>query len=216
MHGKNGLPPTLNVHLLVTYVMPVLTYGLEVLLPSERELKVATQFHENTLRQLLSLPTRCAKPAMYVLSGQIPLVGQVHKKALTFLGNVLRQPDTIEAKIAARQFFMKTSKDKSWFVKLRGILVQYNLPHPLELLQSLPGKKEWARLTTDQVNSYWRKEILSQAAFLPSLCFLNCDLYTPGKCHPVTQSVTSSPDDSRRFGNQVWFMTGTVILQAQI
>ena len=33
MHGENGLDPASCVHLMKTYVLPVLTYGPEVLLP---------------------------------------------------------------------------------------------------------------------------------------------------------------------------------------
>ena len=34
LHGENGLDPDTSIHLLQTYVVPVLVYGLEVVLPN--------------------------------------------------------------------------------------------------------------------------------------------------------------------------------------
>ena len=137
MHGTNGLTPAaICIHMLQIYVMPILLYGLEILLPSERELQEAIKLHENTLRQLLSLPTSSAKPAMYILSGQIPLTGQIHRKALTFFGSILRNEQSIEQELAERQIVMKSSKANSWFSEVKKILIRYNLPTALTLLQN--------------------------------------------------------------------------------
>ncbi|VDI78956.1 Hypothetical predicted protein [Mytilus galloprovincialis] len=42
LHGKNGLDPGTAITILYTYVMPILTYGLEILLPSGRILDYYT------------------------------------------------------------------------------------------------------------------------------------------------------------------------------
>jgi hypothetical protein len=33
LHGENGLDPETSISLLKTYILPILTYGLEILLP---------------------------------------------------------------------------------------------------------------------------------------------------------------------------------------
>jgi hypothetical protein len=45
LYGKNGLNPTACLHLLQVYVIPVLTYGLEILLPSRTELQTLEIFY---------------------------------------------------------------------------------------------------------------------------------------------------------------------------
>jgi hypothetical protein len=45
LHGKNGLNPTACLHLLQVYVIPILTYGLEILLPSRTELQTLEMFY---------------------------------------------------------------------------------------------------------------------------------------------------------------------------
>ena len=44
LHGKNGLNPTTCLHLLQVYVILILTYGLEILLPSRTELQTLEIF----------------------------------------------------------------------------------------------------------------------------------------------------------------------------
>ncbi|VDI75232.1 Hypothetical predicted protein [Mytilus galloprovincialis] len=55
LHGKNGLDPGTAITILYTYVMPILTYGLEILLPSGRILDSIHQFHKKMIKQILSL-----------------------------------------------------------------------------------------------------------------------------------------------------------------
>jgi endonuclease/exonuclease/phosphatase family metal-dependent hydrolase len=214
MYGTNGLPPAVNLHLFSVYVSPVLTYGLEILLPSEKEIKDATQFHEKTLRQITSLTDNCAKPAIYILTGEIPLIGQIHSKALTLFGNILRDPNTIEYGLAVRQLRMTGKKEASWFKALKMILCQYDLPPASELLEDTPDKRDWARTVKKAIHSYWRHHITSQAATFSSLSYLNTGLYTPGVCHPTLSSIRSSYSDIRRTAVANRFITGTVILQA--
>jgi hypothetical protein len=36
-HGNNGLDPSTFIHILKTYVIPTITYGLEVLIPDKKK-----------------------------------------------------------------------------------------------------------------------------------------------------------------------------------
>jgi hypothetical protein len=37
-HGNNGLDPSTSIHILKTYVIPILTYGLKVLIPDKKNI----------------------------------------------------------------------------------------------------------------------------------------------------------------------------------
>lgn len=63
VHGNNGLDPETSIHLLQTYIVPFLVYGLQVLLPRK------TLLDKKFLNMILSLPATVADPAKYVLSG---------------------------------------------------------------------------------------------------------------------------------------------------
>ena len=85
LHGDNGLDPDTSVHIMQTYILPILVYGLEVVLPRRELMEQIDRLHKKFLKQILSLPNTTANPAIYILSGTIPIEGVVHKRALTLM-----------------------------------------------------------------------------------------------------------------------------------
>ena len=134
-HGDNGLDPDTSIHLLQTYVLPVLVYGLEVLLPRKVLIERLNRIHKKFLKMILSLPETVADPAVYVLSGTAPIECVIHKRALTLYGNICRlSEDTVEKQLARRQLSVKGYRGSSWFVEIRKLLLKYGLPPAWELL----------------------------------------------------------------------------------
>jgi hypothetical protein len=55
------------------------------------------------LKQILSLYINVADPAIYILSGLLPIEAEIHIKVLTFFGNITRSEHTsIEWRLAER------------------------------------------------------------------------------------------------------------------
>ena len=65
-HGTNGLDPESLLHIYKTYVLPILLYGMELLIPSSKPLEQLEMYQKRIIKQLLSLPTRCPDPAVYI------------------------------------------------------------------------------------------------------------------------------------------------------
>ena len=104
LHGENGLDPETSLHLYQIYVLPVLLYGMEVVFPRQKFVDDLDKFNKHSLKHLLSLPVTTADPAIYVLSGTIPIEAMIHQRVLTFYGNISRLPDTsVEKRLAERQ-----------------------------------------------------------------------------------------------------------------
>ena len=56
-HGENGLDPDNTIHLLQTYVSPILVYGLEVVLPTEAHLDKLERVHKKSfIKPILNCP----------------------------------------------------------------------------------------------------------------------------------------------------------------
>ena len=50
---------------------------------------------------ILSLPDRVANPAVYIISGTLPIEGVIHKRALNLYGGICRlQEDAVEKQLA--------------------------------------------------------------------------------------------------------------------
>ena len=99
LHGENGLDPDTSIHLLQTYVIPLLVYGLEVVLPTEVFLDKLDRVHKNFIKQILSLPQNVADPAIYIIVRALPVEAIIHTRALSLFGSGSRLDDCLLRKV---------------------------------------------------------------------------------------------------------------------
>ena len=111
------------------------------------------------LKQILSLPTRTAGAAVYVLSGLLPVEAQIHIRTLGLFNNICNQADnSIEKNLARRQLIVKSNESSSWFIEIKYILRKYNLQKASWYLDNPPKKSVWTSTvifflrTLEQVN----------------------------------------------------------------
>lgn len=90
LHGENGLDPETALSLLQTYVLPVLTYRREVIIPTGHPLSILDIQYKKIIKHILSLLNNTADPAIYLLSGTLPIEAIVHKRMLSLFGNITR------------------------------------------------------------------------------------------------------------------------------
>ena len=214
MHGHNGLDPETNLHLVKTYVLPVLLYGLELVLPCKTLINKLETYQKKMLKQILSLPTSTADVAIYVISGFLPVEGQIDKKILTLLNNVARQDNTsVEKEIAIRQLTIKNEKSNSWFVHARKIFLKYELGDIHEHLVNPPEKNPWKATVNKTVNKYWQNDIITSSAFYSTMEFLNMKSYKLGTIHPLLKINIHSARDVIRLPSKLRLMCGSYVLQ---
>ena len=140
----------------------MLLYGLELILPGHKGLDRLETYQKLLLKRLLSLPTNTPDPAVYILSGFIPVEGQIDHKALTLFNNICRQNNSsTEKQLAYRQLLLKDGNSHSWFVQIRKILCRYELPNPFELLDQPPTKICWKNTIEQCINKYGKTELLT-------------------------------------------------------
>ena len=141
LHGENGLDPDTSIHLMQTYFMQVLVYGLEVVLPKQKHLDTLERFNRKFLKLILSLPVNVADSAVYILTGTLPVEAVLHKRVLTLFGNICRLPQTsIGRQLADRQLSVKSYGSHSWFIAVKEIFNRYNLQDPKRLLVDTSSK----------------------------------------------------------------------------
>ena len=104
---------------------------------------------------------------------------------LTFLGNILRRPGTIDNQIVIRQLATKTLSSNSWIAQIRMVLHKYQLPSAYSLSENPPQKLNWKRLVHSAVNHYWMKILKEKAHDMKTLDLLNIEACHPGMVHDV-------------------------------
>ncbi len=212
LHGENGLDPETSLHLIQIYVLPVLLYGLDVVLPTAKQIKQLDTFYRKFLKQILSLPQTVANPAVYILSGTIPIEAYIHKRSLTLFGNICRLENSVENSIVKRQLSVKSIYSCSWSSQIRQILLKYELPEPLDLLDNPVEKAKWKSQVNKAVNNYWTDKIKHSSTLYPSLKYLNVDRYRHGATHQLVTTIKNAAEIPR-INTKMKIATGTYILQ---
>ena len=105
-------------------------------------------------------------------------------------------------------------KKKSWVNYVKRILKVFGLPSAYELLENVPSKENWKQMFKSKMNSHvhslWKEDISTKT----SLKYLNTDLLTVRKSHPVWNSVRCNIQDIRRAQIKCKILTGAYVFQA--
>ena len=166
LHGENGLDPDTSIHLLQTYVIPILVYGLEVVLPTGVYLDKLDRVHKKFIKQIFSLPQNVADPAIYIIAGALPVEAIIHTRALGLFGSVSRLDESsVKKSVARRQLSIKAYGGNSWFIDIRKLCVKYSLPDPYTVLDCPPSKGQRKSVVHKAVYTYWVDNLKWRASF---------------------------------------------------
>ena len=155
LHRENGLDSETSIHLLQTYALPVPVYGLVVVLPKATLVDKLERTYKQFIKQILSLPVTVSDPAVYILSGAMPIEGVIHKRALVLFGSLRRLgEESVEKRLARRQLAVKSFESNSWFVAIRKLFLKYDLPDCWDLVENPSSKTQWKSLVHKHVNDY--------------------------------------------------------------
>ena len=215
LHGENGLDPQTAVHVFQIYVLPVLLYGLEVAVPSKTNLDILERFLRTPLKQILSLPTNTATPAVHILTGILPAEAIIHKRILAMFGSICRLgEESVEKRLGRRQLSIKSYSSHSWFVIVKVLLIKYDLGSPFLLLDTKLSKAQWRVRVAKAVNSFWSEKLTFEASLYSTLKNMNCASIVPEKCHPLLLNLSDGAHEASRIPVRLRIATGTYILQS--
>ena len=213
LHRENGLDPDTSIHLLQIYVIPILVYDLEVVLPTGVYLDTLDRIHKKFIKQILSLPENVADPDIYIIARALPAEAIIHTRTLSLFSSVSRLDESSFEKIVARrQLSIKAYGGNTWFDDIRRLCVKYNLLYPYTVLDCPPSKGQWKSAVHKAVYEYWVDNLKWRASFYSSLEFLCVSGYWPGQKHPLIQAI-GCVRDSPRVHTKLKIVTGTYILQ---
>ncbi|CAC5414884.1 unnamed protein product [Mytilus coruscus] len=189
-------------------------YGLETLIPNGKNLHLINKQYKKMLKQILSLTTNLADPAVYIISGQLPAEAEIHKRALISFDNICRSgKSSMEWKIAERQLSIKNMRSNSWFIEIKKLCLKYDIDDPYSICFVVPlSKLLWKKLISTKVNGYWEKRINDGSKLYPTLSYLEMS-YKVGQCHPIARTVDANIRDIARIPVRLKIATGTYIFQ---
>ena len=115
----------------------------------------------------------------------LPTKKRVDNKILfSLLGMIMVLKSSILQRHGLNVFTTKASSG-SWFYVVRNLCLQYQLPHPIELLKSNLTKESFKNLAKKHVLNYWELKLRDEAAWLTSLRYFNPKYMSLSKPHPI-------------------------------
>ena len=198
-----------GVRLYNSYVIPRALYGLEAVKITETAKTKLATFHKYVLRCILGLPKWTATPALYIISGQLPIELQMDVRSLSFLRSLMSIDPTRD--ILLRQFVVKSSSSNSLAISFTEKLHQYHLPSIYDLYIDIPDKLKWKKEVKRKVISNASENISEDASVMSTLKFLHKE-FKYNESHPVAQFVQNTRQVTRAC-IKIMVLTGTYPLQ---
>ena len=144
--------PVASLRILTLYGTPVLMSGLASLVMSAKEVAAVDQQLKRAIQSAIKLPNSSPTSLVYFVSGTLPGTAILHLKQLTLFGMVCRLPGDPLHQLAWH-VLLTSSSPSSWFVMVRNLLMQYQLPHPLKLLKDPPEKASFTPFAVETTAS---------------------------------------------------------------
>ncbi|CAG2228458.1 unnamed protein product [Mytilus edulis] len=214
VHGTNGLNPAISYQIYKTYVIPRLTYGLEVLPLTKSNIEELEIFHRKNLRHLQSLPERTSNAVVLLLLGALPIEAEIHKRHLSLLYSILSCDNSKIKDVMIRQIATNYDNKKSFFSRILNILEMYDLPSINYLQKNLPKRDIWKEEIKKKVNQYWNAQLKSEARNKTSLKNMNIENLEIGKTAQVWNLQNQPRLELRKAIIKARMMTGAYILQS--
>ena len=200
--------PAASLRLGQIYGVPVLLSGLASLVLSQSELKILDSHYLNTLRNLLKLYDKTPRSIIYLLAGSLPASALLHQRQLTlFLMICHLHGDPLHAH-AEYVLLHSENNSKSWFMQVRNICAQYDLPHPLILLHDPPAKHRMRKLVKLKITEHWQAVLTSEAMSMSSLQHLNPTRHSVVRPHQLWTTAGSSPHEANKAVTLARMMSG--------
>ena len=157
---------------------------------------------------IMKLPSRTPEPAIFFLSGSMPIEAYIHLRQLSLFAMICQKKDNILCSIASAILCDAKPSVSSWFQTIRSHCVTYNLPHPLHLLESPPERKKFKIMCKEKVHEFWRNKLIVSLKSLPSLSLLKPEYLSLQHPHPVWTSLDSNPYQAKAARIQALFLSG--------
>ena len=205
--------PAASLRAHTTYCSPVFFSGVATLLLNSSEVTMLDQHYKVSIQRLQKLQDKTPHCAVMFLGGHLPGKAQLHLRILSLFGMVSRLQDTFLNKIAVHQFLHVNVHAGSWFLQVRNICIQYNLPSPITLLQHPLNKYSYKKLIKSRVIDFWETHLRAEALELRehSLKYFKAEFMSLSKPHLLWSTCGSNPYEIHKSVIQARMLSGRYI-----
>ena len=215
LHGENGISPFASRKVMISYVLPRLIYGLEVLVLTKTHIADLERTYCGMLRKLLSLREGTASAAVYLLMGLPPLEAEIHIRLLTTFGAITRMPLCSPMRCLALRQLSTDTVTTGWFRYVQATARRYDMENILLSSLLAPwGKEAWKSFCKETVTSDWLQKMKENASSKSSMRLLDLQHVSFSAPHHLWPSRGATSKTRVAASYRAKFIAGSYILQS--
>ena len=184
--------PAASLRVEALHALPVLLSGVASLVLSSEDTKILHLHHKNTLQSIQKLHQKTPEPFIMFMAGSPGATAHLHMRILGLFGMITRLRKNILNNIASHKLLIEPDSSSSWFVNVRQLCAQYDLPSPIILLSQPLTKERFKSITKSKVLSFWESMYRDEAASKPSLLYFKPEYHSLCKPHPLWTTCKNS------------------------
>ena len=215
LHGENGISPSASRKVMVSYVLPRLIYGLEVLVLTKTHVADLERTYCSMLRKLLSLREGTASSAVYLIMGLPPLEAEIHIRLLTTFGSITRMPLCSPMRCLAMRQLSTDNVTTGWFRYVTSVARKYDIENILLSSLLAPwGKDDWKSFCKETVLSAWLQKLKENANTKSSMSLLDLQHVSFRAPHHLWPIRGAASKTRVAASYRAKFISGSYILQS--
>ena len=190
------LSPVVKLHVLKTFICPIIRSGLSSFSLRTSQLEPLSLFQRKTIKSILKLSLSAPTPAIHFLTGELPVEGKLHKDVFSLFFSIWSNPDTKIYQIV--KYLLQTCSDNSrtWSIHVRHLCKKYGLEDPLSCLsRDPPTKSNYKEMIATKITAYYEKMLRQSAIENSQMKYLNVSTTgLRGRHHPALSNMATTHD----------------------
>ena len=197
--AKCLLSPALQLHLFQTFICPIARSGLSAMSLRSNHLQPLTAFHRKILRGFLHTSDRSPIPALFFLTGELPIEAKLHRDVFSLFLIIWNNPQTKIYRIVSYLLENSPENSHTWSRHIRNLAQMYDIQDPLTVIhQKPPPKEEYNEYIRTKITVYYEKQFRTSSSTNSKMLYLNVNVKgLNGRCHPALQNISSTNDVKR-------------------
>ena len=172
--AKCLISPRVQIHLFRTYICPIARCGLAAMALRTNQISPLTAFHRKVMRGFLHLSDSAPVPALYFLTGEIPIEARIHRDIFSLFYNILNNPQSKIFSIVKYLLENSPVSSHTWSVHIKNLAKMYNIESPLEMMsKELPKKEAFKNNITTKIIVFHEKQLRLRASTNSKMSYLN-------------------------------------------
>ena len=186
--------PVLKLHIFRTFTCPINRSGLSSFALRSSQLEPLCIFQRKTLKSILKLSLSAPTPSVHFLTGELPIVGKLHKDIFSLFFSVWSNPDTKIYHIVKYLLSNSCANSRTWSAHLKYLSNIYGLDDPLSCLDRVPPTKSvFKEMINTKITAYHEALLRRSATANSQMKYLNVSvLGLRGRHHPALANMVTS------------------------